>query len=204
MSKSPTPEPTNLFARLIDGWSDLTGYASGLAIFAASAIIVDMVVVRKMFHQSTSWQEELARYLLILATFIGAAFTQKREGHIGIDLVTYYVPAKPRQVIHIVGAVAGFIVAVLIARYAWPVWWNTILYNEHSETLWGPHLGFPYILMPLGMTFLALQYLVYIGKKITLLKTSSRGQSPAAPPEPPCSYEPPSEAATDGKGGQGK
>jgi TRAP-type C4-dicarboxylate transport system permease small subunit len=119
---------------------------------------------------STIWQIEASTYLLILAVFIGAAYTQKHEGHISIDLVTVLMPAKARDIIGIVGAVLGFIVALVIARYSWPVWWEAIEFDQHSESLWGPHLGFPYILIPLGMTLLALQYVVYIVRKITLFR----------------------------------
>ena len=80
MNKNPKLEPINYFSRGIDTWSDLTGYISGLAIFAASVVIVYMVIARKLLGMSTSWEDELSRYLLILATFIGAAFTQKLTG----------------------------------------------------------------------------------------------------------------------------
>lgn len=152
-------------AWVIDGVTEVTGYLCGLAVLAASLIITFGVVVRYM-GISTSWEIELATYLLILAVFVGAAFTQKYDGHISIDLVTIYIPPKPRDIIDIVGSVLGFIVAVVIARFSWPVWLDAIKYNEHSESLWGPHLAFPYLLIPLGMTLLALEYIVYTVRKI--------------------------------------
>jgi len=42
--------------------------------------------------------------------------------------------------------------------------------NEHSESLWGPPLWIPYFFLPLGMTLLFLQYIVYIRDKIVNLK----------------------------------
>jgi len=186
----------------IDGVSEFMGYLSGVAIVAASAIMVEMVVARKLFNVSTSWQEEMARYLLILATFLAAAYTQKHEGHVGIDLVTYYVPPKPRALIHVIGSVAGLIVAIVLTWYSWPIWWEAVKFNYHSESLWGPHLAFPYILIPLGMSLLALQYLVYIGRKIVLLRDLRRGAKAPPAPEPPCYHEPQSGAAKTGNGGQ--
>jgi TRAP-type C4-dicarboxylate transport system permease small subunit len=83
------------------------------------------------------------------------------------------------------------------------MWWDTILENQHSNSLWGPHLGFPYILIPLGMTFLALQYLVGIGKEITALKTTSKDQSEVSTTESPSNCEPPN-VTINQKGDQAK
>ncbi len=184
-------------AWVIDGWSELMGYVSAASIVAASVVITQSVIVRKEWsllwyhHQASSaiWQLELSVYLLILATFLGASYTQKHEGHVGIDLVTYYVPLKPREIIHLIGAVVGFVVAVVIAWYAWPIWGEAIRENYHSESLWSPHLGFPYLLIPLGMTFLALQYIVYMGRKIGLLRSIYKGNVPPSP-APACDHAP--------------
>jgi C4-dicarboxylate transporter DctQ subunit len=153
-------------ARLIDGWSELSGYLCGLVVLAATVVIVDLVITRYM-RIPTVWQEELARYLIILSVFIGAAYTQKHDGHISIDLLTVYISPRPREVVSIIGAALGIVVATIIAWYAWPLWWDYTSHGYHSESLWGPPLAFPYILLPLGMTFLILQYFVYIARMIT-------------------------------------
>jgi TRAP-type C4-dicarboxylate transport system permease small subunit len=50
------------------------------------------------------------------------------------------------------------------------MWWESVVGNEHSESLWGPPLWTPYFFLPLGMTLLFLQYIVYIRDKIVNLK----------------------------------
>jgi TRAP-type C4-dicarboxylate transport system permease small subunit len=50
------------------------------------------------------------------------------------------------------------------------MWWESLVNKEHSESLWGPPLWIPYLFLPLGMTLLFLQYLVYIWKKIDALR----------------------------------
>ena len=154
----------------IDGVTEISGYLCGLAVLAASLIITFGVIVRKM-GVSTSWETELATYLLILAVFVGAAYTQKHDGHISIDLVSVYIPPKTRGVIEIIGSFLGLVVAVVVSYLSWPIWWDAIKYNEHSESLWGPHLAFPYILIPIGSTLLAFQYIVYLNKKIRAFRS---------------------------------
>jgi TRAP-type C4-dicarboxylate transport system permease small subunit len=50
------------------------------------------------------------------------------------------------------------------------MWWEAVVRNEHSESLWGPPLWIPYFFLPLGMTLLFLQYIVGIRDKIVNLK----------------------------------
>ena len=50
------------------------------------------------------------------------------------------------------------------------MWWEAVVGNEHSESLWGPPLWIPYLFLPLGMTLLFLQYIVFILDKIAKLK----------------------------------
>ena len=71
---------------------------------------------------------------------------------------------------------------MLIAWHAWPMWWETVVNNEHSESLWGPPLWIPYLFLPLGMSLLFLQYIVYIGRKIGALKKGAI-ESDAVPAE---------------------
>ena len=50
------------------------------------------------------------------------------------------------------------------------MWWEAVVGNQHTESLWGPPLWIPYLFLPLGMTLLFLQYIVYICDKIVNLK----------------------------------
>jgi TRAP-type C4-dicarboxylate transport system permease small subunit len=50
------------------------------------------------------------------------------------------------------------------------MWWETVVKNEHSESLWGPPLWIPFLFLPLGMTLLFMQYIVFIWRKIKHLR----------------------------------
>ncbi len=62
------------------------------------------------------------------------------------------------------------VLAAILAWHAWPMWWEAVSGNEHSESLWGPPSWIPYLFLPLGMTLLFLQYIVHIADKISALK----------------------------------
>jgi TRAP-type C4-dicarboxylate transport system permease small subunit len=161
--------------KTIDNLSEITGYAGGLALFVAAVVIVHLVITRYMLIP-TVWQEELARYLLITAAFVGAAYTQKQGGHISCDIVTTFLPPKPKGIVHLVGSVVTAIVVGVIAWNAWPWWWEATEAGWHTETSWGPPLVFPYVLIPLGTTFLLLQYIVDINRQVTQIRDLFKNQ----------------------------
>jgi TRAP-type C4-dicarboxylate transport system permease small subunit len=109
-------------------------------------------------------------FLLIFTVFAGAPFVQKNEHHLNVDLVIIHLSPRTREITLIVVSILSCILAAILAWYAWPMWWETVVGNEHSESLWGPPLWIPYLFLPLGMTMLFLQYIVYIRDKIVNLK----------------------------------
>jgi TRAP-type C4-dicarboxylate transport system permease small subunit len=95
---------------------------------------------------------------------------QKNEHHLNVDLVIIHLSPRTREITLIVVSIFSCILTAILAWYAWPMWWETIVYNEHSESLWGPPLWIPYLFLPLGMTLLFVQYIVFIGRKIERLR----------------------------------
>lgn len=160
-----------LLTGLIDVLTKITGWLASLCLVAAAFIITEAVLVRKIFGVSTIWQIEASVFLLIFVVFVGAAFVQKNEHHLNVDLIITRFSPKTREIILIGASVYTCLLAAMIAWYAWPMWWETLINREHSESLWGPPLWIPYLFLPLGMTLLFLQYIVYIRKKIVALRT---------------------------------
>ena len=159
-----------ILAKIIEGLTHLTGWIAALSLVAAAIIVTEGVIVRKVFGVSTIWQIEASVFLLIFVVFTGAAFVQKNEHHLNVDLVVIHLPPKTREVTLIVVSIISCILAVVLAWYAWPMWWEAVVNNEHSESLWGPPLWIPYLFLPLGMTLLFFQYILYIRDKINALR----------------------------------
>jgi TRAP-type C4-dicarboxylate transport system permease small subunit len=159
-----------LLTLVIDGLTYLTGWTAALCLVGAALIVTEAVVVRKILGISTIWQIEASVFLLILVVFAGAPFVQKNEHHLNVDLVIIHLAPRTREITLIIVSIISCLIAAVLAWYAWPMWWETVVGNQHSESLWGPPLWIPYLFLPLGMTLLFLQYLVYIRNKIVNLK----------------------------------
>ena len=157
-------------AVVVNSLSYITGAVGALSIVAAAFIVTEGVVARKVFGFSTIWQIEASVYLLIYACFVGAALAQMHEHHLNVDLVIIHLTPRIREITLLVVSIVSCIVCGIVAWYAWPMWWEAVVRNDHSESLWGPPLWIPYFFIPFGMSVLFLQYIVYITKKITVLK----------------------------------
>ena len=155
---------------IIDGLTYFTGWIAALCLVCAAIIVTEAVLVRKILGISTIWQIEASVYLLIFTVFAGAPFVQKNEHHLNVDLVIIHLSPRTREIVLIIVSIITCLIAALLAWYAWPMWWETVVKNEHSESLWGPPLWIPYFFLPLGMTLLFVQYIVYIRDKIVNLK----------------------------------
>lgn len=154
----------------IEGSSSITGGIAALCIVAAALVVTEGIITRKVFGLSAIWQIEASVFLLILATFVGAAFVQKREHHLNVDLVLVKLSPKTRELTLIVVSIIACILSGILAFFAWPMWWEAVIRNDHSYSLWGPPLWIPYFFIPFGMSLLFFQYIVHIIKKITSLR----------------------------------
>lgn len=152
----------NPFVRAIQAVNQAAGYFSGLAILAATLIIVEQVVVRYIFKAATIWQVETAVYLLIAATFLGASYGLKEKAHINIDIVVILLPQRIRERLDIVTAVIALFFCLFMVWRGSVMWWEAFEGGWRSSSLLSFPLIYPYALIPLGMFMTSLQYIIRI------------------------------------------
>ena len=62
--------------------------------FSMAALVAVQVFFRYVLNHSLFWSEELARFLLIWLTFLGASVAYHRRAHPGIDTFSLRLPAS--------------------------------------------------------------------------------------------------------------
>jgi len=93
------------FARPRFAHRALGGLLAGTEIFAAIVLAADVLVVlcsvvwRYFLHDPVDWAEEIARALMGMQVFLGAATTLARAQHVGIDSFRNLFPASWRVVL---------------------------------------------------------------------------------------------------------
>ena len=71
---------------------------------------------RYVLGNSAAWTEEIARYLLIIVTFVGASMAVRRNTHIQVEFIYRYLPAPVGR------ALSTFVDVVRVAFLAYASW----------------------------------------------------------------------------------
>lgn len=170
--------PKSAFFRLIDRLSELAGYASGVLILVSMLTVTYGVVLRYVLGVSTVWQLELSTYLLMFAAFVGGAYGLKHGDHVKIDILVNRLPEKTQLYVRLLATVLGFLFIVAVGLIAYFLWWETTEAGRTSGTAWNVPLTYPYLIVPLGMTLIALQYLVIAADILRQITTGRTGERP--------------------------
>ncbi|MBQ9566026.1 MAG: TRAP transporter small permease [Synergistaceae bacterium] len=133
-------------------------------IFCAAALLLTTLILfinvalRYGFSASTSWAEELIRYLMIWITFIGGGVCVRRGAHIRMDFLLSALPARWRTRLTrlVYGLSAAFCAA--LAWYGVRLVGFTLAHEQISPALELP-MWIPYSAMPVGLTLMALHFL---------------------------------------------
>jgi TRAP-type C4-dicarboxylate transport system permease small subunit len=162
MSSSQSKREKFFLFRWIDMISEVSGYLSGIAIVIATLIICQAVALRYLFGMSGVWTTEFAVYMLIFATFVGGAYGLKHDAHVGVDLITNQLPVRAQAAVKLIASLLALVLVLVVDWRAWALWWEATEAGWNSESAWGPPLTYPYFILPLGFTLIALQYLVIV------------------------------------------
>lgn len=146
--------------RLLRGLNQLLLLPCMLALLGAAGILTYSVFARYFFHISTDWQDEVAVFLLVGATFVSSPYVQAQRGHIGIDALAGLLPERVnfwRRML------VDLLVCFFCAFFAWKSW--TLFHEawrdgQTTTSSWGPPLWIPYATMACGMSLVALQSLL--------------------------------------------
>ena len=169
MNASQSKKEKFFLFRWINMISEVSGYLSGIAIVIATLIICQAVALRYLFGMSGVWTTEFAVYMLIFATFIGGAYGLKHDAHVGVDLITNQLPGRAQAALKLVASLLAVVLVMVVVWRAWLLWWEATEAGWNSETAWGPPLTYPYFILPLGFTLIALQYLVIVSNNLRQL-----------------------------------
>jgi TRAP-type C4-dicarboxylate transport system permease small subunit len=98
--------------------------------------------------------------LLIIATFMSAAYTQLHRGHVTIEVLEHILPRRINRWRLRTSDILSLVFVVCVAGSAWYLVAESVVDGRASNSAWAPKLWPPYAFMAVGMTMLALQLVV--------------------------------------------
>ncbi len=104
----------------INTWVEYLLFGFG---FAMTLVVALQVLFRYGFNQSLFWSEELARYLLVWLSFLGASVAYRRKAHPGIDVLQKKMPRvlqkQCRILVHLVSLAIFAVMIYFGCRFAY-------------------------------------------------------------------------------------
>jgi TRAP-type C4-dicarboxylate transport system permease small subunit len=148
--------------RWLDALDSALMIACAAATLAAGLVLTYSVAIRYAFHWSTDWQDEIAVFLLVGATFLSAPYVQSVRGHIAIEsLQSLFSP----QLESIRLVLADILSAAFCSFFTWQSWGlllEAIEEHQVTDSAWSPPLWIPYGLMTAGMTLLTCRLMLQL------------------------------------------
>ena len=139
-------------------------------VIIACVLVVDVlwqVFSRYILNSPSSFTDELAGYLLIWVSLLGAAYVVGKQEHLAIDLLLQKSPPARKRVLRIIiqSVIMGFAATVLVIGGSWLVYTRFYL-GVTSAALQLP-LGYVYIVLPLSgliIIFYSIHHLIDVIK----------------------------------------
>lgn len=133
---------------------------SGVIILLVSVMTIVVflqVVYRYVLTQPLHWSEEMARYLFVWLSILGASLGLQRRGHFGLDLFYRMLPSRERRILEwIIYLLMGTVIFVILAQGIKLVQ-KTIPQESPAMAI---SMGWAYACLPVGATLMAIHLLV--------------------------------------------
>jgi len=142
---------------LIDRVNRATIIIGMVALLGAAGILSAAVFLRYFLHQPTDWQDEVAVFLLVGATFLCAGYVQERRGHVGIEALVGLLPPAVNRVRAVLVDIVSLAFCAFFAWKSYTLFMEAYNEGQTSSSTWAPPLAIPYGLMFAGMLLLSLQ-----------------------------------------------
>jgi TRAP-type C4-dicarboxylate transport system permease small subunit len=138
--------------------------ACALATIAAGLVLTYSIAVRYLLHTSTDWQDEVAVFLLVGATFLSAPYVQSMRGHIAIEAIEGYLPEPLERLRNFVSDIICLLFCAFFAWQSWLLLVEAIDDGRVTDSAWAPPLWIPYSMMTVGMSLLTLRLGLQLGQ----------------------------------------
>lgn len=138
-------------------------YLSGLLLISGLGLLFVGVVMRYVFQSPVSWIYEIAGYLVVWGTLIGAAVALREGHHIQVDVLYDRVPNGVKKMFNIFSDLLGILFCILF------VYWSIqILQMYHSIDMRSNDTGIPlwfvYLALPISGVMLGIRFVTNLIK----------------------------------------
>jgi TRAP-type C4-dicarboxylate transport system permease small subunit len=145
------------FVRAVYRLSTACAAVAALMLLIAALVITWSVFYRAM-GASTYWEIEFSVFMMVGSLFLASPYCLATRGHVGVDLLSHYLPKRFARPLGIAIAVVGLAVCVYLAWAGAEMTLHAFARDETTESAWAAPKWPLYLAMPVGLGLTALQY----------------------------------------------
>jgi C4-dicarboxylate transporter, DctQ subunit len=124
-----------------------------------AALVITWSILYRALGASTYWEIEFSVYMMVASLFLASPYCLATQGHVGVDLLSHYLPRRLARPVAIVVALVGLAVCVYLTWAGAQMTLHAFAIGEHTESTWAPPKWPLFLAMPVGLGLTALQYL---------------------------------------------
>ncbi len=133
--------------KLLDRIEKALDAVTMLMMVVMGASVVLQVASRYVFNRPTSWSEELARYLFVWITFLGAAVVIRKRRHVDVTVLTDRLPPGAAKVVYLVADLA---VLFMLGALTWAGAGLAVMAHRQLSAAMDLPMSVAYSAMPVG------------------------------------------------------
>ena len=121
-----------------------------ILMVVAVILVSAQIITRFVTKTPLPWSEELARYIFLWLTWVGAAFATKERKHITIDVVTERLPQLGKRFCLVLSTLVwiGFLIFLIGISI---ILTQSVYQGGQTATGSGLPMWIPYLSIPVGM-----------------------------------------------------
>jgi len=128
-----------------------------------TGVVFFQVFYRYVLSQPLQWSEELARYLFVWLSILGAALALQKKGHFGLDLFVKRFSSRSHPMVQIPAyLLMGVVVFVMLFQGIILVQKTTL---QESPAM-GISMGWAYAALPVGGALMAIHLIAIASKEL--------------------------------------
>ena len=145
------------FVRAVYRISTACAVVAALMLLVAALVITWSIAFRAL-GGSTYWEIEFSVYLMVASLFLASPYCLATKGHVGVDLLSHYLPARYARSASIAVAAIGLAVCIYLAWAGAEMTLHAFARGETTESAWAAPKWPLFLTMPVGLGLTALQY----------------------------------------------
>jgi C4-dicarboxylate transporter DctQ subunit len=135
-------------------------YILSASLLIMTFITFSNVLARKVFSASWAFTEEIVTALFILSSLLGAAVAAKKGAHMGLSVLTDFLPKKLQKYVAAFTVIAAIVFCGFLIKYGFTMVASEIRMGQTTPALGWPEWIFG-MAVPIGGIFILIRFIQF-------------------------------------------